>query len=91
VNDIEQLEQRRQEVAAELDAINSEIKRLKVEATGIKIGQAVYYKGAQYKVVYIDVRWSGKPWLTGVKLKRDGTWGTGERYMYNHWLLEPPS
>lgn len=89
MTDLEQIEQRRKEVAAELSAIDREIKRLKVEATGIKIGQVVYRNGTQYKVVYVDTRWSGKPWLTGVKIKKDGTWGTGERNLYAYWTLEP--
>jgi hypothetical protein len=52
--------------------------------------------GTPYRVTHVDIRQWGatweratdRPWVTGNPMRRDGTFGRGERRLYEHWTLE---
>lgn len=59
-------------------------------ATGITVDDIVKgtkrFAGQEFKVTFIDVRFGGgRPWLRGVKRRANGSWGVGERYLFNDW------
>lgn len=56
---------------------------------GVKIGVVVTGPDSKkFRVTKVDVRWNDRPWLEGNPLKKDGTWGTAVRHLYENWQVE---
>lgn len=82
---VEQIEE--QLAIAEANLLNAKLARVK-KLYGINCGVVVISEGKKYKVVSIDVRWDGRPWVKGYGLKKDGTWGSFARNLFDDWKLE---
>jgi len=55
---------------------------------GIKPGVIVVYHGVLHKVVSIEPdRGFEKPWVTGNPQRKDGTYGTAVRNLFDNWEL----
>lgn len=71
---------------AERKSLEEKIARIKFK---VEIGDIVDGgDGKEYRVTSIDPRWS-RPWVKGNPRKKDGTWGTSERYLYDVWKHIP--
>jgi hypothetical protein len=84
------------ELKAEVDRLRGELETAErhlnyalVAATGITVDDVVKgmgrFAGKEFRMTFIDVRFSGKPWLRGRMRRTDGSWGTGERHLYENW------
>jgi hypothetical protein len=49
-----------------------------------EIGTVVRCQERDYKVTEIDVEYG---WVSGVVRRKDGSFGTGKRNLYNQWSL----
>jgi hypothetical protein len=82
---------REEELVRELngvrDSIRVEQELFAYEKYGVRRGSLVSIVNKVYRVSRVDVRFTGKPWVYGVQRKKDGTWGTGERCLYERWTL----
>lgn len=53
---------------------------------GITIGSIVVYKGVEHRVTEIDTHWGlDRPWLEGNPQRKDGSFGTARRNLFNYW------
>ena len=60
---------------------------------GVEIGGIVKdRKGKEYCITKVDVQsWGSPPWLEGNPRKKDGTFGTAHRLLFNGWeVIAPP-
>ena len=56
---------------------------------GVKLGVTVTGRDSKkFRVTKVDVRWDDRPWLEGNPLKKDGSWGTAIRNLYDNWTVE---
>jgi hypothetical protein len=86
----------------EEDAIMSRIANLKTELkrqnklleeeryrnAGIAIGDIVVSKGERFRVAQVKTFSYGSVWVIGNAKKKDGSWGTAPRQLYNDWTKE---
>lgn len=84
---IKELEKRVEKLEAELKEANTLLYRARIEASPVKVGDVVIYKGNEYLVTSVDPKWGDtvKPWLTGNPRKADGTFGKAVRNLYSNW------
>ena len=56
---------------------------------GVTVGTVVECNGKRYKVTNpLKNYWSyGKPWISGVQQKKDGTWSEREVSIYREWKV----
>jgi len=82
---------RKWDLIRELDSVNAEIYRIRVEATGIKEGDIVRHKktGKIYKVCGFRHLEGGRPWLQGFIKLKDGSFGKLKRELYDDWEKVP--
>lgn len=89
MSDIPELKAAVAKLRADLETAERHLNYALVAATGITIDDIVKgtgrFAGQEFRVTFIDVRFSGKPWLQGRKRRADGSWGTGERHLYENW------
>lgn len=58
---------------------------------GVKPGVIVVYRGKDHRVVKVEPRSftdDCKPWVTGSPMKKDGTFGTAVRLLFDDWELK---
>lgn len=89
---LKQLELQEEELLKSLatlrEAITKEKLLLAEKEYGVRVGSFVVdRKGVEYKVTRVIVKYGGKPWLECNKKKKDGTFGTALRKLYNDWQL----
>lgn len=73
----------------ELRKANQALEAARIAECGVKIGDIVIgtakHRGKKFKVSEIDARWS-PPWLKGNPQRADGSFGTGERHLFDSWM-----
>jgi len=89
--------EKKKSVERNLKEINNKILETRLaiafERYGIKIGSivastAINTKGILHRVTRVDVSWyRDKPWVVGNPKRKDGTFGTTNRNLYNEWEL----
>ena len=72
---------------------NGTLRRLQEQACelvyGVKVGSIVTSKGAEFMVTHVGCGcYPAKPWLKGVRRKKDGTWSKVEINFYL-WEVKP--
>lgn len=89
---LERLEQRRDVLEGKLAgvyrAISEEMKRIAYEEYGVTVGSIVTDGQCQFRVTEVDAHCGGKPWVSVNPRRKDGTFGTAHRHLYN-WELVP--
>lgn len=93
MSQIEDLERKVQSLRDQLSAASKSLRKAKLDACPVKIGDIVRYKGVNskkngqlYKVTGIDTDWGlERPWLTGSPKGKDGSWGRANRNLYTEW------
>lgn len=63
---------------------------LKLKLCTVQIGSIVVNTrtNVKHRIVEVDVSWDDwrtKPWLRGVPMRKDGTYGTAKRSLFDHW------
>jgi hypothetical protein len=87
-NSVEALEAEVDRLSAELQNAKHRLYDAKVAESGISIGDIVIDKnGVRHRVSSIDVGWK-KVWLKGNPQKKDGSFGTSERHLFDYWTKE---
>lgn len=99
MTELENLEQREKELTAEASRLHELQATALSERTlvrkhiselrwGVKVGDIVKdHKGLLHRVTLIVPWLDGKPWLDGNPMRKDGTFGTADRHLYNQWEL----
>lgn len=83
--DIPTLEAMAVEALDRLRVIRQALHTARLAAAPVKAGDIVLdRKGAKHRVVVVDASWS-KPWVKANPLKKDGTYDTALRRLYNDW------
>lgn len=83
------------EIAAELVFVSKRLRVLQVElraakeaeakkAYGVAVGDIVMYRGKRHRVTALEPSISSL-WLRGNPERKDGTFGTADRCLYNEW------
>jgi len=81
-----ELNNRKIELQQALSRIEQEIYDLRVTQSGIATNALVLYNNEVYKVVaHKFLSFSDKPWLDGVKKRKDGSFGTRHIHLYSDW------
>ena len=52
---------------------------------GVEVGSVVLHKGKEHKVTKVETCWDRKPWLAGNPKRKDGTFGTAWRNLFEDW------
>jgi hypothetical protein len=60
----------------------------KQKRASVKPGDFVISKGQTYRVVEVQVFNYGKDWVKANPKKRDGTFGTAVRHLYENWTKD---
>lgn len=90
---IENLKDRKYELNNELTEVNLKIKQYYITRAerkwGIKVGDIVLgNNGKKHRIAkIISGEHREKPWLEGNPERKDGTYGTAVRNLYNDWEL----
>lgn len=61
----------------------------KLKRAGVAIGDIVICKGERYRVAKVTAFGYGKSWVGGNPTKKDGTFGSSIRNLYDHWEHAP--
>jgi hypothetical protein len=85
-----------QALEAEVDRLEAELRDAKqrlrdagIAASGVSIGDIVLRKNVRYRVTSIDpASWRQKVWIQGNPERRDGSFGTAERNLFDDWKKE---
>lgn len=93
---VEQLktsEKESKELGERMAALHQRQYELKIQIAkikhGVEVGTIVVKKdGSEYRVTKVDVRWVDRPWLEGNPRKKDGTFGTAIRNLYDDWVVK---
>lgn len=81
-----ELDRRELELREALRAVIDERRQVICDAAGISIGSIVKSaSGEQYRVAEIKIWRSGKPSVAGNPKRKDGTFGTAIRNLYDNW------
>jgi hypothetical protein len=64
-----------------------ELLEAKCRNVGLAIGDIVVRAGQRYRVVDIDPMFT-KPWVSGNPKRKNGTFGTSVRHLYDNWEKE---
>jgi hypothetical protein len=83
-DEIAMLEAKVKSLRAELDDYTNLLHNAKVAAAGVSLGDVVVSKGKRYRVSSIDPSWD-KAWVKGNPERKDGTFGTAERHLFENW------
>lgn len=83
---VAELRSRESELHVELRQVEEELNAALSELHGVAIGDIVLAKGLHHKVTRVEHHsFTRRPWLSGVRKRKDGEWGTGERHLYSDW------
>ena len=86
---IEDLERKVQSLQDKLRAAKKALQNAKLAAAPVKVGDIVVtQRGTRHRVCHVDVRMSGRPWVSGNPERKDGSFGTAVRYLYDDWKIE---
>lgn len=75
-----------------LHVLQAELREAKeaeaIKRHGVAVGDIVMYRGKRHRVTVLEPSISSL-WLRGNPERKDGTFGTAERYLYNEWTKIP--
>ncbi len=66
-------------------AVRSATLKVIKDRYALEAGTVVMHNGHEYRVTHISTKWKNKPWLEGNIKKKDGTWGTQKRNLFDEW------
>jgi hypothetical protein len=86
MSDIAELEIEVLRIQDELSDARLRLREAKIAASGVAIGDIVVgnKSGNSYRVTHIDTSWT-PPWLKGNPMRKDGTFGTAQRSLFDDW------
>lgn len=82
---LSEMEDRAAWLREELAELDRAIYAAKIAATGISAGEVVVRRGVEYRVVRVEALWARKPWIIGNPRRKDGSFGTAERNLFDEW------
>ena len=90
---LRELERDRETLKMKLANVNAAINREKLSIAereyDVTVGSVVKDgAGKRFKVIRVDARFSGKPWLEANPERKDGTFGTAKRNLYTDWIKD---
>lgn len=89
-NRISDLEADVDRLRLELQAAEMSLNEERARAGGVAIGDIVQgtgrYAGKTIRVDFVRAFGGSKPWVKGVMKRADGSWGTRERNIFDHWV-----
>lgn len=71
-----------------LRGMKGQLEDLRIQKTGIQIGQIAVTTKGRFRIVKIEPIGSSV-WLVGNPTKKDGTFGVAERRIYGDYTIEP--
>lgn len=90
---LEESQKELDDLRVQMSTLESERHNLKLKIAeleyGVTVGCVVVdLEGAEFQVTRVDVRPTRRPWIEGNPKKKDGTWGTAKRNLYDNWQLK---
>lgn len=86
-SEIAVLEAKVKTLRAELADYSNLLRDARVAASGVSLGDIVVSRGKRYRVTSVEPHSFGT-WLKGNPERKDGTFGTAERHLFEDWKID---